>query len=271
MLTRLAYRTATAPFPLGRALSAILGRASHQVAALATALLLIFLPGAAAALDMGKLKGSVYGTGTRNLIVILHGDSGPSKGYDAYARSLAQRYASVTAVALTRPAFTGPTGRSPGQNPKKDHFTSRNNKLLAESLAAMKADLTPRQLIVVGHSGGAGMMGTIVGRFPGIVDVAILAACPCDVPNWRKHRRGKNNWKQSQSPHRYAKKIPANTRVIAITGTDDENTLPRFAQLYVKLANEAGANVALLSPKGVTHGFRSLRPYVDKQVVKLLK
>ena len=226
---------------------------------------------AAAALDMSPLKGVAWGKGTSTLVVILHGDSGPSSSYEKSAKTLASRLPNATVVALTRPAFTGPTGKSPGQNPQKDHFTSRNNKLLAESLQSMKSSLGAKKLVVIGHSGGAGQMGTVIGRFPGIVDVAILAACPCDVPNWRIHRRGKNNWKQSQSPHSFAKRIPKTTKVVLITGSADDNTLPRFAQRYAGIAQKSGADITFVVPQGVTHKFSSLRPYVHQYALELAR
>jgi len=231
----------------------------------------LVFPGWALALDLGTLKGEVFGSGTRALVVILHGDSGPGSHYSRYAAALAKRESNTTVVVLTRPAFTGPNGRSPGQNPKKDHFTPSNNKRVAQSIEAMKQDLSPKRVIVVGFSGGAGQTGTIVGRFPGIIDVAILAACPCDVPNWRIHRRGRNGWKQSQSPHRYAGKIPRSTRVDMITGSNDENTLPKFALRYYEIAKKAGTTIAYYEPKGVTHSWSALRPHIDAQVRKALR
>ncbi|MGR3270842.1 alpha/beta hydrolase [Thalassococcus profundi] len=230
----------------------------------------LMLASAAGALEMGALKGAVYGSGNRNLVVFLHGDSGP--GYmDRFAASVAQRAPGTTTVALTRPAFAGATGRSPGQNPDRDHYTRSNNKALADSLATMKRAVGAANLIVVGHSGGSAQLGTVIGKYPGIVDVAILAACPCDVPNWRKHRRGNNSWTQSESPHTFARKVSRATRVIAVTGSRDDNTLPRFAESYIGLARQAGVPAQMIVQSGATHDWSSLQGTVDAVLRQTLR
>ncbi|HHS94169.1 MAG TPA: alpha/beta hydrolase, partial [Rhodobacterales bacterium] len=189
-----------------------------RVAVLVTALAMLAQvnPLIAQTLDMGKLAGAVFGSGNQNLVVILHGDGGPGR-YDKYAQSVARSVPNTTVVTLTRPGFRGATGASPGQNGGRDHYTRRNNASLAQALAAMRSSLRPRRLIVVGHSGGAAQLATIIATHPGTVDVAILAACPCDVPRWRIHRKGQNNWHQSQSPLDFAARVPRSTRVIAVT------------------------------------------------------
>ncbi|MDA7426475.1 alpha/beta hydrolase family protein [Thalassococcus lentus] len=222
------------------------------------------------ALDMGQMAGDVWGSGNRNLVVILHGDGGPGR-YDSYAKALASAAKGTTVVTLVRPGFRGSAGRSKGTNSGKDHYTSRNNKLLAASLAAMKNDLRPQRMIVVGHSGGAGQLGTVIATAPGIVDVAVLVSCPCNVPRWRIHRRGKNNWTASQSPHKYAKKVSRNTKVVAITGANDPNTRPHLAEEYVTLARSAGVNASLSVPKGVNHKWSSLVRHVDAAIRKNLR
>lgn len=224
----------------------------------------------AQALSLGKLKGDVWGSGNRNLVVILHGDGGPGR-YDGYAKGLAAAAKGTTVVTLVRPGFSGRAGRSPGNNASKDHYTSGNNKKLAEALAAMKNSLRPGRVIVMGHSGGAGQLGTVIAAYPGIVDVAILAACPCDVPRWRIHRRGRNNWRMSQSPHKFAAKIPRSTKVIAITNERDSNTRPRFAKTYVEIAQKAGANVTFQVPKGGSHSWSDYQPHVHAAIRKHLR
>ena len=228
------------------------------------------------ALDLGKLKGQVWGNGRQNVVVLLHGDGGPRKFYATYGKRLAQSRKDTTVIMLTRPAFTGPTGKSPGRNPDKNHYISSNNALLGESLRAISKSLNPERMIVVGHSGGAAMAAVATARFPGAADVVILAACPCDVPNWRRHRRAQRGktgtgWKDSQSPHKFARKIPSGTKMIVITGTKDDNTLPKFARTYVGIAQKAGANITYLEPRGVTHSWRSLQSHVDRLIRSELK
>ncbi len=246
----------------------------HQIAnystAFALALVLSFFGTLASALDMSPLKGVTWGSGNKNLVVILHGDGGTGR-YDGYAASLAKAAKGTTVVTLTRPAFRGRTGGSPGNNGQKDHYTKRNNKLLAQSLATMKKSLGAKRLIVVGHSGGSGQLGTVVGAYPGIVDVAILAACPCDVPNWRVHRRGRNQWTQSQSPHKFAHKVPRSTKVYAVSFQGDRNTKPVFAETYYQIAKAAGVNISFSAPAGGSHSWSDYAPVVDKYIRQNLR
>lgn len=221
-------------------------------------------------LNMGKMKGDIWGSGNRNLVVILHGDGGPGR-YDAYAKSLAAAAKGTTVVTMVRPGFKGRAGRSPGNNSSKDHYTSGNNRKLAAALASMKASFKPGRLIVVGHSGGSGQLGTIIATHPGIVDVAVLAACPCNVPKWRTMRRGKNNWTSSQSPHRYARKIPGSTKVFVITNKGDANTRAQLAQEYVGIAKGGGATVSLMLPGGGSHSWSSYQSNVNSVIRKSLR
>lgn len=238
------------------------------IAALAAQFLLT--AAAASAQDMSPLTGEVWGSGNRNVVVILHGDGGPGR-YDAYAAALAKSKPATTVITLNRPAFAYKGKRSPGQNPSKDHYTRSNNQRLAASLQAIKASMKPGRLIVLGHSGGSGQLGTVIATHPGTVDVAVLAACPCNVPQWRLHRRGSNNWTQSQSPHTVAAKVPRSTRVIAVTMEGDNNTQPRFAQEYIALAKAAGARAEMVIPKGGSHNWSDYQPHVDALIRRYLK
>ena len=40
--------------------------------------------------------------------------------------------------------------------------------------------------LIVGHSGGAAITGILSGRFPKLIDEAILISCPCVVPHGEK-------------------------------------------------------------------------------------
>lgn len=232
---------------------------------------ILFSVQASHALDFGQLNGFVQGQGNENLVVILHGDGGPDDAYDSYAKRVAKSKPNTTVVSLTRPGFNGKHGRSRGENPGKDHYTRGNNALLAGSLAAMRKDLRPGRLIVIGHSGGAAQLGTVIGSSPGIVDVAILAGCPCNVPQWRIHRRGENNWKQSQSPHQFAENIPASTLVVAIANAGDSNTPQRFAQEYIAIAQKAGARAQMVAKRGGGHGWRHYERSVDAVLRQTLR
>lgn len=225
----------------------------------------------ALAFEFGPLKGEVWGAGNRALIVILHGDGGPGR-YDGFADRLARTYKNTTVVTLNRPGYGRKGLRSPGSSGGgRDHYTKRNNDLLAQTLSDMKSRLNPRRMIVIGHSGGSGQLGSIIGRYPGVVPVAILGACPCDVPRWRVSRRGSNQWTSSQSPLDYVATISRKTKVYAVTGLRDGNTKPKFARAYVALARQHGKNATLIEPPKGTHSWRTIEPAVADIIRKELK
>jgi hypothetical protein len=223
------------------------------------------------ALDMAKMTGEIWGGGNRNLVVILHGDGGPGR-YDGFAQAIAKANSGTTVVTLNRPGYGYKGKSSPGVgNNGPDLYTARNNDYVAEALIAMRADLKPRRLVVVGHSGGSGQLGSIIGRYPGIADVALLVSCPCNVPKWRQSRRGTNSWIKSQSPHDYVATIPSRMPVVVVVGDGDSNTYPRFSTEYVNLAKASGKSAQLVLLNGATHTWSTLESGVGAILAKYLK
>jgi pimeloyl-ACP methyl ester carboxylesterase len=170
----------------------------------------------AGAQQFGPLNGKSFGSGNRVLVVLLHGDvprGGPADYLYETASELARASGGTTAVALLRPGYYDSQGqRSAGSDHgRRDSYTARNNDLVAQSIQALKSRHRPRRVVVMGHSGGAAQLGSIIGRYPGLVDSALLVSCPCDVRRWHP------NWTQSQSPIQYVRGIGRGTRIRAIT------------------------------------------------------
>lgn len=226
----------------------------------------------ASAFEFGPLKGQVYGGGNKALVVILHGDGGPGR-YDGMAAALAKAVPNTTVVTLNRPGYGSGKYRSPGRGGGSvaDLYTKRNNDALAKTLIAMRASLKPRKLIVMGHSGGAGQMGSVIGRYPGIADSVALVSCPCNVPMWRMSRRGKNNWRQSQSPLDHVAGIAGNTRITIVVGSNDSNTRPRFSEEYHEAARAAGKKATLTIIPQANHSWSTLEPTVTNILVKEMR
>jgi len=227
---------------------------------------LLFFPSQLLAESFGPLEGFRWGGGTKNIVVIIHGDGGPGR-YDSFAGALASRYKNSTIITLLRPGYKQGKLRSKGTGGYSvgDQYTKKNNRLVAEALQAIKGNLKARKLIVIGHSGGAAQLGTIIGRFPGIVDTALLVSCPCDVPNWRISRRGKNKWLKSQSPDKFISGIPLSTKVYVVIGERDANTRFRFSKKYVEKSAALGKSNVVLTPiPGGTHSWSTLEPTVGK-------
>ncbi|MEO1551846.1 MAG: alpha/beta fold hydrolase [Pseudomonadota bacterium] len=209
----------------------------------------------------GKLQGAVWGSGGKATVVVLHGDvSGgdgkqPANYHYRLAADIAAQNGSATVVALLRPGYHDGQGRkSPGRR-EFDQYTRGNNNAVAQALQAIKKARPGAELIVVGHSGGAAQLGAIIGRFPGVVDAAVLMACPCHLDKWRQGRR---KMQRGQSPHRFVGKVAKDTRVVAITGALDDNTTPALAQDYIARAKKAGLNADLILVDGAGHNSGSL-------------
>lgn len=96
------------------------------------------------------------------------------------------------------------------------------------------------------------MLGVIAGRHPGIIDVAILAACPRDVPSWRASGTGRP-WPNSLSPHAFLADVQKATQLFVVVGSNDNNTLPKFSEAYVSAAKVAGLTAQLVALSGVGH------------------
>lgn len=222
----------------------------------------------------GPLTGVEYGAGQRALVVFLHGDlskGGPADYLYGDAGHAADHFSNVVAAALLRPGYNDAKGRvSPGSaNDRRDHYTTQNNALVAQSIANMAHRIGTTRVIAIGHSGGAAQLGAIIGTYPGLIDTAILAGCPCDVVNWRIHRAGYPSWPNSVSPLDLAAQVTKNTEVIAIVGRDDTNTLPVYSQDYVNALKSRGVNARLvLVPGG--HRYRHLREPVRVVLRNLL-
>jgi len=198
-------------------------------------------------------------------VVFLHGDvsrGGPANYHYKIANQIAAQNGSATVIALLRPGYYDGKGKtSPGNNyNRKDQYTPQNNKLVAQTLISIKKAYPNRRLIVIGHSGGAAQLGSVIGQYPGIVNTAVLLSCPCHLDDWlRGHPKWRLRWKRSQSPHSFITRLSAKTRIIAITGANDKNTFPSLALNYVKAAKQKRIPArAVIVPGGNHNGNSAL-------------
>ncbi len=193
----------------------------------------------------------------KTLIVFIHGD-GSGGGASDYLYDRAERYGrnGVVAVGLIRPGyFDGQDNQSTGKSYRSqgDGYRPKIVDAVADAVQNLKTHHKVNRVVLVGHSGGAAISGVILGRFPGLADAAVLAACPCHVPDWRYMRRGKNTWTSSQSPHEFADNVPATARVIAVTGDGDNNTYPVIAKDYVESLAKRGIDARFVEVPGASH------------------
>ena len=225
---------------------------------------------AALAQSSGPLDGKVFGSGNKALVVVLHGDV--SKGGAAdYHYKVAQKIASqnkgTTVLAMLRPGYYDSQKRKSAgsNNGRSDHYTAKNNQLVAATIQKMAKQVGTRKIVGLGHSGGAAQLGVIAGAYPNLLDSVILVSCPCDIPKWRSIR-GKSAWRNSQSSQAFVGNISKRTRVIAITGTSDTNTRMVLAQSYVAAAKARGVPAIFVPANGASHGFNKMASLAAKYV-----
>jgi len=235
------------------------------------------LTGKSECLVLRTYKGAQAGAAPKLLVVVIHGDGsggGPANYHFSTADKLAKRaeLSSAVVVALVRPGYDDGAGNtsSGNNNNRSDHYTAVNIDEVAGVIAKLKQAYKPRRVILVGHSGGAATSALIIGRHPGLADGAVLVACPCHLDDWRQ-ARNRPPWTRSESPHRWADKVPPTTRVIALTGTDDDNTGTGLAQDYVRRVTEKGVVARFEAIAGANHNAAFRTPQVEAAVVELAR
>ena len=170
---------------------------------------------------------------------------------------IAQRYGKkgVVAVGLIRPGYFDSNGNhSSGTSHRdKDNYQPDVIRTVAAAVKVLKNHYKAKNTILAGHSGGSAISGVIVGKYPDLVDAAVLSACPCNVANWRTMRRGYNNWNRSLSPHEFIGTINKETRIVAVTGANDGNTEPIIARDYVASLKDIGIDATFIEVPGIGH------------------
>ena len=189
------------------------------------------------------------------LVVFIHGDKSsgnPIKWEYTFAGSFDTPQ--VVSVALLRPGYNDDSGAvSTGSNfGRRDSYTAHNIDAVAEAIKALKEHYGASKVLLVGYSGGAAYTGVIIGRHPGLIDGAVLVACPCNIFAWRWMKNARP-WPRSLSPHEFVNSVLRTTRVIAVTGTYDTNTPPSLAENYVKMLQKRDVVAEFRPAEAKTH------------------
>ena len=125
-------------------------------------------------------------------------------------------------------------------------------RLSGAAIKKLKEYYQPDELVVMGHSGGAGDTLMIAGKMPGLIDKAIVSGCDC-LSGWPDNKN--NPW---ESPANQIAHIDPKTKITIITGEKDRETPTAFSVEYAKRAKEQGLNVELHVVKG-GHEFKKLK------------
>ena len=123
----------------------------------------------------------------------------------------------------------------------------------------LKARLHARAVIVMGHSGGAGVTANLLGRYPDDANAAVLIACSCDPKEFmtrfvREHPgipKGLPN--TSLSPMDTVSRVSRRTLVRMVVGTKDTVVLVKPSEAYAAALNRNGVDVRLVTVPGADH------------------
>ena len=196
------------------------------------------------------------------LLVFIHGDGIPGGSPSDYMKIIATKFADENTVStvLIRPGYYDSYGNySTGESNafKCDGFPCDSYKphivdTIAEAVKKIKLFYNSPCTILVGHSGGGIMSGIILGKYPNLVNGAVLASVVYNVQEWsNRHKWG--SYSNSLSPDAWVTKIPKNSHVYIISGDADTNTYPEFAKQYDTALKNAGVQTSLISVPGGTH------------------
>ncbi len=206
------------------------------------------------------------------LIVLIHGDvssGGPSDYLYKQVLRMNPKYNQFVIVTLIRPGYFDSEGNysTGSDNNRKDHYTNHNIEAIASAIINLKKFYKPNKVVVAGHSGGAAITGSIIGKYPSLIDGAVLAACPCDIPRWRAMRKP---WFHSLSPISFVKKVKG-TNVVAIAGSRDRNTFPKLMRDYIEKLKASGINASFYLLEGATHNGTARSEKFFSTIVDLAK
>lgn len=196
------------------------------------------------------------------LVVVLHGDLPNPTYHYKFAEEAAAQIEKVVVAAVLRPGYTDAMGdRSEGN---MGQYTGGNFRpevvdALANAIKQLQQKFHRARTVLVGHSGGAAHTGDLLGRWPRLVNAALMVSCPCDVPAWRKHMLEVQKtpiWMEpvkSLSPLDLAAQIPRTVRVRMLVGGDDPVAPPELSRRYAAALHKHGDDVKLTVLPGLKH------------------
>ena len=204
------------------------------------------------------------------MVVFIHGDVS-SGGPANYHFRLAEKEAStkIATIALVRPGYPDGAGNasSGDSNGRADNYTRENIAEVGTAIEHLRDHFKPGRVILVGHSGGSATAAVLLGSMPKLAAGAVLVSCPCDIVRWRTGRRP---WPQSESPIAWADKVDPATRVIALTGTQDENTSAELAQAYVATLKARGIDASFIAVPNANHNHAFDSTLVTEAIASLV-
>jgi len=196
------------------------------------------------------------------LLIFIHGDGFPGGGPSDYLKYQATKFidSNTISVVMIRPGYydsydnysTGESYAFAWHGYPSDAYRESTIETLATTIQTLKNFYHPSCTILIGHSGGGIMSGVLLGKYPHLVNGAVLASITNNVHQWTS-QHGWGNWPNSLSPHDWINKIPQKTFVYILSGTADDNTYPKLAREYYENLKKAKIDAHFISVPNGTH------------------
>jgi pimeloyl-ACP methyl ester carboxylesterase len=238
-----------------------------------------FAQSAIAAQDTARTGGTMWVTTTQRikskiyenarlsqhpiLVIVVHGDSpdGPPTYQYRFAERAAAAISDAVVAAVLRPGYSDGEDCSDGMRgfTTGDNYTPEVVNAVATVLAELKDRYHPRRVILVGHSGGAAIVGDLLGQQGEGVDGALLVSCPCDLAEWRKHMqsiKGGAIWERpvrSLSPLALVDHVPASAKIWLLVGSDDQIAPSALTLAYAEALKNRNVAVNVTIAPGLGH------------------
>jgi pimeloyl-ACP methyl ester carboxylesterase len=198
------------------------------------------------------------------LVVVVHGDSSdgspPTYQY-RFAERAAATISDAIVAAVLRPGYSDGEDTSEGLRgfSTGDNWTPEVVNAVATVLSELKDKYHPRRVVLVGHSGGAAIVGNLLGLRVAAADGALLVSCPCDVTAWRKYMqsiRGGAIWERpvrSLSPLALVDSVSTSAKLWLLVGSDDQITPSALTLAYAEALRNRKIAVNVTIAPGLGH------------------
>jgi pimeloyl-ACP methyl ester carboxylesterase len=199
------------------------------------------------------------------LVVVVHGDASdgsPSTYHYRFAEKAAATISDAVVAAVLRPGYSDGEDTSDGMRgyATGDNWTPEVVNAVATVLSELKDKYHPRRVVLVGHSGGAAIVGNLLGlQGAAAADAALLVSCPCDVTAWRKYMqsiRGGAIWERpvrSLSPLALVDSVSASAKLWLLVGSDDQITPSALTLAYAEALRNRNIAVNVTIAPGLGH------------------
>jgi alpha-beta hydrolase superfamily lysophospholipase len=207
----------------------------------------------------GRLKVRAYPSAQLNdhpvLVLWIHGDLDPGAEHYELAQQLAHVADNVVAAALLRPGYSDADGdKSAGLKGYAvgGNYTAEVVDDVHAVIQDLKTRFHARAVIVLGHSGGAGITDDLLGRPSEDADAAVLIACSCDpkgfMVRWTQnhpHAAPTGLPNHSLTPLDLAGGVPQRTHVRIVIGSNDTVVLVPPTQEYARALKARRVDIRL--------------------------